>query len=128
MAVVTISIPEGTLAKYGKTKGKKIQEKLVNQLKRFEDVGEEDRVVLVTAPVRQELEKMAGHEIADDKDLLRFVSRISLLNFEGVKLTVSNSQRQRMQDAAKFNCFPGQAPEEVIKSMFEKLLFHMFGN
>ena len=127
MSVITLSVPAETLAKYGRTKGKKVQEKLVNQLKRFEDVGEEDRVVLVTSPVRQELEKMAGFEIANDQDLLRFASRVALLNFEGVKLTVSNSQRQRMQDAAKFNCLPGQALEEVIKSMFEKMLFQMFG-
>ena len=124
MAVITISIPEAVLERYGRTKGKKVQEKLVNQLTRFADVGEEDRVVLVTSPVRQELEKMAGFEIANDQDLLRFVSRVAALKLEGAELVLSHGQRQNLQNAANFH---GQDPGVHLGKMLSNMIFQMFG-
>jgi len=112
------------MAKYGKTKGKRVQEKLVNQLKRFEDVGEEDRVVLVTSPVRQELEKMAGFEIANDQDLLRFVSRVAALKLEGAELVLSHGQRQSLQNAANFH---SQEPGVHLGKMLSNQIFQLFG-
>ena len=126
MAVVTLSVPEETLQKYGKKRGEKqlLQERLVEQLIRFEDVGKEDRMVVVRNPARIEIEKVMGHELTSDEDLVKFVKRIGGLQFEGVEIQLTASQRSRIGESAKFF---GKTPGEYVKVTLERAIANSIG-
>jgi hypothetical protein len=128
MPVITLSVPEETLAKYaGDLKqDKRINDRLVSQLKRFEDVKVEDRIAVILPEARRKIEAITGYEIVDGESVLKFIARAGELKMGDATVELSPAQRNALVAQQKF-VNPNLTPDEYLSKLVKTALGNVLG-
>lgn len=126
--IVTVEIDEQTwktLMDRAVTKDPKgISAAAAKVLGRFADVPQSDRVIILRAPERRQLEEVVGTTLDSPAHLVDFVRRLSAVKIGEVAYPLTVGQTIALTEQARFHGWPVQ---EYIKLTTDKVMEELLG-
>jgi hypothetical protein len=124
MALVTLSLPDSVLLKYGSYNPDRPEDALVDQLKRFQDIPTGKRAVVLSGDDLAALEKLkVGFSIENAGHILAWVKSLIEFNIAGSKFALNEGQMKRLKQFAAFWKKPYKdALEQTIQNGLRKEL------
>lgn len=121
---VQLSLPDDLYEKYAERAGGQVtvEELLLAQLVRFQEVSPMDRVLVVLPRERAALEaKFSSGSLRDGADLLAKVEALAAIEIGGVKVDFTPGELRNIKTFATKNRMPAQqAVEQVVHGMKEQ--------
>lgn len=102
MAVITLSLPDETHAKYVGYAPQNPNKALSRQLQRFEDVSPTDRYLVLTPENLAEIERAAKQTFETLDKLVTWVNEQRRISVAGVDMELSESQLKALEREAAF--------------------------
>lgn len=115
MAIKTLKISDETWAKYELMDPKNPLKAAADQLDRFGDFNTNNRVTILRDDIRVALERLFEASLDDQDRFLQWVKDLKECELDGVRITLNEGQRKRVQAEAmhRHRTFKQQVEEKL---------------
>lgn len=124
---VTLSVPDetyDTLRKQAKDKTEKgVASEILARIERFKDAPPSDRVLVLQAPERRQLERLFQTTLGSVEDLISKVRRLCSVSFGTVEVPFTYDELIRLREQAEFH---GWTPEQFVTMVSSELKDRFF--
>lgn len=115
--IVQIRIPDSLFETYSKYNQSNPEKAMEQQLLRFQEVRPADRVLVLPAAERNELEVLLDSHFASAKELVAKVRDLLKIRVEGVDITLEPNTLLRMTQQASFE---GMDPKDFMQAKVDE--------
>lgn len=102
MANVSITLDDKTFEQYSKYDPVDPRKGLETQLERFKGIPPTERALVFTSEERGAIEKLVGRPIERAEDLVKWVTRLQVIDVGGVQVPLTEVQIKRLESDARF--------------------------
>jgi hypothetical protein len=122
--VLNLAISDELYAKYVEMNPQNPHKAIQKQLERFQEVKPSSRAIVITGDELSEMQRAAEREVVTSKDVLKLVQEALKVKSEDVEVALSEGQRNRLREEAKFW---GQEPGAYASRMLKEAMASRFG-